>query len=88
MQDSPRYDWTSEDIAFILPDGNKLLVVYQKPVLLKKLKEGVCTQSDVSGSKSLFLGREGSIVELSNQDQFDQYLALQDHPYIYTNKYS
>ena len=89
MQDTPGYDSTTEDkIAVILPNGKKLLVVCQKPVLLKKHKEGVCTQPNISGSMSLFLRREDSTVELSNQDQFDQYLALQDRPYIYTNKYS
>ena len=42
MQDSPGYDSTTEDkIAVILPNGKKLLVACQKPVLPKKLKE-VC----------------------------------------------
>ena len=49
MQDSPGYDSTTEDkIAVILPNGKKLLVVCQKPVLLKKLKESVCTKPDIS----------------------------------------
>ena len=75
---------TEDRISVILPDGNKLLVVCQKPVLLKKLQEGVCTQAGISSSVSLFVKREGDTVELSGQDQLDQYLALKDRPHIYT----
>ena len=75
---------TEDRISVILADGKKVLVVCQKPVLLKKLQEGVCTQAGISGSVSLFLKREGDTVELSGQDQLDQYLALKDRPHIYT----
>ena len=81
---SQSYD--QDRISVILPDGKKLLVVCPKPVLLKKLQEGVCTQAGISGSVSLFLRREGGTVELSNQDQLEWYLALQDRPHIYANK--
>ena len=70
-------------ISVILPDGKKLLVVCEKPVLLKKLQEGVCAQAGISGSVSLFLKREGGTVELSKQDQLRQYLELKDRPHIY-----
>ena len=75
---------TEDRISVILPNGNKLLVVCQKPVLLKKLQEAVCTQAGISGSVSLFLRKEGGTVELSSQDQLAQYLALKDRPHIYT----
>ena len=81
---SQSYD--QDRISVILPDGKKLLVVCQKPVLLKKLQEGVCTQAGISSSVSLFLKREGGTVELSNQDQLDWYLELNDRPHIYANK--
>ena len=81
---SQSYD--QDRISVILPDAKKLLVVCQKPVLLKKLQEGVCTQAGISGSVSLFLKREGGTVELSNQDQLDWYLELKDRPHIYANK--
>ena len=70
-------------ISVILSNGKKLLVVCEKPVLLKKLQEGVCTQAGISGSVSLFVKREGSTVELSKQDQLRQYLELKDRPHIY-----
>ena len=70
-------------ISVILPSNKKLLVVCQKPVLLQKLQEGVCTQAGTSGSVSLFLRKEGGRVELSNQDQLTKYLALRDRPLIY-----
>ena len=79
---SQSYD--QDRISVILPDGKKLLVVCPKPVLLKKLQEGVCTQAGISSSVSLFVKREGDTVELSGQDQLDQYLALKDRPHIYT----
>ena len=72
-----------DKIGVILPNGKKLLVVCQKPVLLKKLQEGVCTQAGISGSVFLFLRREGGTVELSNQDQLQQYLELKERPHIY-----
>ena len=75
-----------DKISVILPDAKKLLVVCQKPVLLNKLQEAVCTQACISGSVSLFLRKEGGTVELSNQDQLDWYLALQDRPHICANK--
>ena len=81
---SQPYD--QDRISVILPDGKKLLVVCRKPVLLKRLQEGVCTQAGISGSVSLFLRKEGGTVELSKQDQLEWYLALQDRPHIYANK--
>ena len=72
-----------DKISVIIPDAKKLLVVCQKPVLLNKLQEAVCTQAGISGSVSLFLKREGSTVELSNQDQLRQYLELKERPHIY-----
>ena len=70
-------------ICVILPDGKQLVVACQKPVLLKKLKEAVCTQSSISDSVSLFMESEGGTVELSNQDELAKYLALEDRPHIY-----
>ena len=93
VQADPGCDSTSptEDmISVILPDGKKLVVACQKPVLLQKLQEGVCAQASISGSVSLFLRNEGGTVELSNQDQLAQYMALKDRPHIYTklNKFN
>ena len=88
IQDDPGNDSTSaieDSISVILPDGKQLVVACQKPVLLEKLQEAVCTQAGISGSVSLFLRSEGGTVELSNQDQLAQYLALKDRPHIYTN---
>ena len=88
IQDDLRYDSMSameDSISVILPDGKQLVVVCQKPVLLEKLQEGVRTQASISGSVSLFLRSKGGTVELSNQDQLAQYLALKDRPHIYTN---
>ena len=73
-----------DSISVILPDGKKFVVACQKPVLLKQLQQGVCTQAGISGSVSLFLRSESGTVELSNQDQLAQYLALQNRPHIYT----
>ena len=75
---------TEDMISVILPNGKKLVVACQKPVLLQTLQEGVCAQASMSGSVSLFLRNEGGTVELSNQDQLAQYLALKDRPHIYT----
>ena len=77
---------TEENMSVILPDGKKLLVVCQKPVLLQKLQENVHTQGGITGSVSLFWRNEhGTVEELSNQDQLVNYLALQDRPHICTN---
>ena len=87
VQANPGCDSTSptEDmISVILPNGKKLVVACQKPVLLQTLQEGVCAQASMSGSVSLFLRNEGGTVELSNQDHLTQYLALKDRPHIYT----
>ena len=70
-------------IPVILPDGKKLLVVCQKPVLLKRLQEGVCTQGNITDRVSLFWRNEGGQVKLSNQDQLAKYIALRDRPHIY-----
>ena len=75
---------TEENMSVILPDGKKLLVVCQKPVLLQKLQENVHTQGGITGSVSLlWRNKHGTVEELSNQDQLDKYLALQDRPHIW-----
>ena len=75
---------TEDSISVVFHDGQSLLVVCQKPVLLEKLQEDVRTQGGITGSVSLlWRNKHGTVEELSNQDQLDKYLALQDRPHIW-----